>query len=74
MLAAFEGNPFPCGETSLAAFDINTYSYTRWRWRHFRLTLYPCGGMALAAFETNTSTGWTALATFEAFGLVWFDA
>ena len=34
-------------------------------WRHFRLTLYPCGGTALAAFETNTSSGWTALVTFE---------
>ena len=41
------------------------------RWRHFRLTLYPCGG---TAFETNTSSSWTALATFEGFGLVWFDA
>ena len=43
-------------------------------WRHFRLTLYPFGGTAFAAFETNTSSSWTALATFEGFGLVWFDA
>ena len=43
-------------------------------WRHFRLTLYPCGGTAFATFETNTSSSWTALATFEGFGLVWFDA
>ena len=43
-------------------------------WRQFRLTLYPCCGTAFAAFETNISSSWTALATFEGFGLVWFDA
>ena len=43
MLAAFEGNPFPCGGTSLAAFDINTYSYD---------------GTALAALQVNSLTLW----------------
>ena len=72
MLAAFKGKPFPYGRTSLEveAFDNNTYSYD---------------GTALAAFQVNslplwwdgvcriyTSSSWTALATFEGFGLVWF--
>ena len=43
MLAAFEGNPFPCGRMSLVAFDINTYSYD---------------GTALAAFQINSLPLW----------------
>ena len=43
MLVAFEGNPFPCGGTSLAAFDINTYSYE---------------GTALATFQVNYLPLW----------------
>ena len=43
MLAAFEANPFPCGETSLAAFDIYTYSYD---------------GTPLAAFQVKSLPLW----------------
>ena len=54
MLAAFEINTFPCGETGLAAFDVSPLPFEagrRWRylrlthtlvagrrWRHFRLS------------------------------------
>ena len=43
MLAAIKGKPFPCGRMSLAAFDINTYSYD---------------GTVLAAFQVNSLPLW----------------
>ena len=68
----FEGNPYPCGGTPLAAFETYTYSCGG---AAFEGNPCPCGGMALAAFDTNTySYDGTALAALEVNSLpLWRD-
>ena len=70
MLAAFEGNHSLVEGRHLRRLTLTPSLMMGQPWRHFRLTLYPCGGTAFVTLKTNTSSSWTALATFEGFGLV----